>query len=609
MRITNLYFNPNHEFTNDNSECPLFVRGNMEVVFEGDQISIRTVEPGRSFVTFGGHGSKKRIRLGLKAKETYTAALKVRIDKVLSGNLLPNALKISFGCYDGNGKKSETYSAPAPNEVGVWEIHHTFKVPQNVRGAWVSFCSGTQSPDDVVTISDIRITKTGGMTAPFCKKVSGVTFPYKDRADKNGCVREYDETIKLSYPQYVEYLLFAREKGYVSDIWRVKKAASGDDAFRTLTALFIDDSADSYDDLKTLFAKAGSKTRLKIAQKLVLLREYGLLDKLMPLKRPTSDSFLSKLIYVDRLVYGGDASNARKYFIKHVNADNSLSLYSHDISQEQLLLIMSSLSRNLSVLRYNTINWMARNLDEIRRRAESLSDPQFVPESRRPVWVFWAQGIDNAPEVVKRCISRMKNVFGDRLVILNDKNLRYYINSHYSERMSTFASRSDYIRAELLYRYGGTWVDSTVLVTEEFRRIVDNKSFVSMTYDYPRPIVGSWVISVSEKRTWFFSLLFAALMMWISEHGNFNEYYMFHIFWRILTEMDERSKEAWRNVYPIDAPTAIVFDSAQKLLEVLGDNEFEERINSSPVLKLTYKYKENEVRLNSNIARLMRGEM
>ncbi len=151
------------------------------------------------------------------------------------------------------------------------------------------------------------------------------------------------------------------------------------------------------------------------------------------------------------------------------------------------------------MLRYNTTRWLLRNYDEINKRAERLSAPEYVPEGRRPVWVYWAQGLENAPEVVKYCVSKMRDVFGDRLRVLCDRNLRYYISSYYSEKMSTFASRSDYIRTELLYRYGGTWIDSTVLVKEEFKDIVDAQSFVAMTYYSPQPIVGSWAISVSEK--------------------------------------------------------------------------------------------------------------
>ncbi len=103
--------------------------------------------------------------------------------------------------------------------------------------------------------------------------------------------------------------------------------------------------------------------------------------------------------------------------------------------------------------------------------------------------------------------------------------------------------------------------------------------------------------------------MYAALMMWISRYGDFNEYFMFHVFWRILVEFDGGAGRLWNEACRIDASKAMAFYNGKRLLDVMDDDAFCKKCAASPVHKLTYKYDENEVRLNSNIARLMRGEM
>ena len=43
-----------------------------------------------------------------------------------------------------------------------------------------------------------------------------------------------------------------------------------------------------------------------------------------------------------------------------------------------------------------------------------------------------------------------------------------------------YTHMSDILRAELLYRYGGMWIDATYLVTQKIceKNFIDNKTFV-----------------------------------------------------------------------------------------------------------------------------------
>ncbi|WP_407253388.1 capsular polysaccharide synthesis protein [Klebsiella pneumoniae] len=95
----------------------------------------------------------------------------------------------------------------------------------------------------------------------------------------------------------------------------------------------------------------------------------------------------------------------------------------------------------------------------------------------RTIWVYWAQGLDNAPPVVQNCVKTLKeNSSPDFVVqVVDDFNLVDYIdipeiiNTRLKEGVISRTHFSDIVRFELLKKHGGVWIDSTVLVAENFR--------------------------------------------------------------------------------------------------------------------------------------------
>ncbi|MFN1620004.1 capsular polysaccharide synthesis protein [Vibrio rotiferianus] len=81
---------------------------------------------------------------------------------------------------------------------------------------------------------------------------------------------------------------------------------------------------------------------------------------------------------------------------------------------------------------------------------------------RKTIWIFWYQGIDNAPTIVRKCVDSwvLKNPDWS-VVILEKENLSKYIDDDFHPLLS-IAHRSDLIRLSLLEKYGGLWVDATV---------------------------------------------------------------------------------------------------------------------------------------------------
>lgn len=89
------------------------------------------------------------------------------------------------------------------------------------------------------------------------------------------------------------------------------------------------------------------------------------------------------------------------------------------------------------------------------------------------IWFCWLQGLDHAPELVKRCLESLQRKLPDKKIIIIDEEnffdfieLPEYIIEKRREGIIGAAHFADIIRLELLIRHGGYWIDATVLCTD-----------------------------------------------------------------------------------------------------------------------------------------------
>ncbi len=102
------------------------------------------------------------------------------------------------------------------------------------------------------------------------------------------------------------------------------------------------------------------------------------------------------------------------------------------------------------------------------------------------IWQYWEQGRDSAPELVKACLKSVeKNSSGHDIVFLSGKDVENYVDipPHIYDLkrrgVITPAHFSDILRSALLLRHGGTWIDSTVMLSSGIPAFVaDSDLFV-----------------------------------------------------------------------------------------------------------------------------------
>ncbi len=81
------------------------------------------------------------------------------------------------------------------------------------------------------------------------------------------------------------------------------------------------------------------------------------------------------------------------------------------------------------------------------------------------IWMYWHQGLENAPHMVQHCVKSWKHMNPEWEVKVIDKdNISKYVNIELKKEKfenMVLAHYSDLLRAKLLYTYGGVWADAT----------------------------------------------------------------------------------------------------------------------------------------------------
>ena len=111
--------------------------------------------------------------------------------------------------------------------------------------------------------------------------------------------------------------------------------------------------------------------------------------------------------------------------------------------------------------------------------------PVIKDDKNEKIFTIWQQGEENAPELVKSCFRSIRKHCKQELVVLDDSNIFDYIKlpdvivEKYRAGKIRRAHFADICRVELLYQYGGFWLDSTDFVVSEIPQwIVDTDFFM-----------------------------------------------------------------------------------------------------------------------------------
>lgn len=230
------------------------------------------------------------------------------------------------------------------------------------------------------------------------------------------------------------------------------------------------------------------------------------------------------------------------------------------------------------------------------------------------IWVCWFQGLETAPEIVKKCYASLKkNIKNKKIVLITNDNYRDYvqfpdyIEAKHDKGIICQAHFADLLRLELLIRYGGTWIDSTVLCTSENipSYMLDSELFVFQTLkpgvDGHATCISNWFIS-SRGNNPVLKLTRNLLYKYWDAHDEAIDYFIFHHFFQLATEV---YPDEWNRVVPYTNETS--HNLLLRLFDKYDPELFRGMIEQTCFHKLTYKFtKEQIADKESNYAHIMK---
>lgn len=114
------------------------------------------------------------------------------------------------------------------------------------------------------------------------------------------------------------------------------------------------------------------------------------------------------------------------------------------------------------------------------------SDSEDVPVDDYRIWVLWWQGEMQMPSIVRCSYNSICKMTDKEVVLITKNNWKSYINpAPWIEQKvlngnMKLPALSDYIRATLLYEYGGMWIDSTVLCIRQIPEWIFEREFFTI---------------------------------------------------------------------------------------------------------------------------------
>lgn len=240
----------------------------------------------------------------------------------------------------------------------------------------------------------------------------------------------------------------------------------------------------------------------------------------------------------------------------------------------------------------------------VRKYDKTIPDDLMCKQCKK-VWVFWMQGIECAPPLVKRCYKSLQDNLVDReIILITEKNLKDYvvfpdfIMDKLKKGVITYTHFSDLLRVELLIRYGGTWIDSTVFCSSKnIPNYMLNSDF--FVFQNLKPGADGNAIRISS---WFMTscsnnkILLAVremLYTYWKKHNSMIDYFLLHHFIMIVADY---YRDDWEKI--VQFPNSLPHILQLMLFESFNQEKWNSVTNICPFHKLTYKCSKEKMRLS-----------
>lgn len=226
------------------------------------------------------------------------------------------------------------------------------------------------------------------------------------------------------------------------------------------------------------------------------------------------------------------------------------------------------------------------------------------------IFVFWWDGFENAPRIVKKCLDSIIRYNPSRNVIkISEENFRDYTNINqkiidefYKGNISV-QTFSDILRFNLLMNNGGAWIDATILFLGEFDLFkgLEDKSFNSLNFSSSASFLQyknetcSWsgYFIASRKNAYFVTVMNSLFEEYFLTYGNYPIYFFIDVLF-ILCKINKIDDD-------VLSKTDSVFGDMFLLPKLYNEeyNDYCKRLLMKVPQKLSWSHNGNEILENS----------
>lgn len=185
----------------------------------------------------------------------------------------------------------------------------------------------------------------------------------------------------------------------------------------------------------------------------------------------------------------------------------------------------------------------------------------------RIIWMYWHQGWEEAPDLVKRCKASWIRLNSDyEIRLLDQRSLFDYITfpkSIYLERKDiTIQKISALGRLALLRKYGGVWTDATVMCTQPLNEWLESYydcHFFAFRNPGEDRLMSNWFIAAEPD-----SIILQRL------HQSFSDFFAHNYFSNQDTALGEKLIKGFNRRWSVDVKSTLNWHSwfARKILRV-----------------------------------------
>ncbi|MBO5419807.1 MAG: hypothetical protein J6A22_06955 [Bacteroidales bacterium] len=213
------------------------------------------------------------------------------------------------------------------------------------------------------------------------------------------------------------------------------------------------------------------------------------------------------------------------------------------------------------------------------------------------IFSIWFQGEENAPDVVQACWNSIRRNCSLELVVLDEKSifewidLPDYVVSKWRSGKMKHAHFADICRIELLYRYGGLWMDATDYVFSDIPQwLMDQDFFVYMSgnslkgfYSY---IQNCFIRS--KKKSYLIQVWRNAVLKYWEHEESAVDYFVHQLLFLKVVRSDRRAEEN------LAAMPSLIQDPTHVLWYEYADKDYDSEVlatlaSSAVFHKMEYK--------------------